>query len=158
MKRAALIALLILGVLTVRPAPAWADATAFLGWSPTITNRSATGVSIGISALILGFEFEYSHINDASASGVPSLGSGMFNVLIQTPTKLSLYVTAGAGIYHESLDSVGHTNFGDNVGGGVKIPIAGPIRVRVDYRVFNLNSSLIGKAEQRIYVGANFAF
>jgi opacity protein-like surface antigen len=158
MKRIATITLLTLAVLTFRPRTASADATAFVGFSPTLATRSATGFSVGVSLLILGFEFEYAHINDSPTNAVPSVGTGMFNAVVMTPTKMQLYLTAGGGVYHESLNAVGHTNVGLNVGGGVKIPIAGPIRVRVDYRVFNLNNSNTAKPIQRFYGGLNIAF
>lgn len=158
MKRVAIIVLLTLGALTIRPTPAAADATAFFGFSPTVTTRSTTGFSIGLSLLIVGFEFEYAHLNEDQTAGAPGLGTGMFNAVVMTPTKLQLYATAGGGIYHETLATEGQTNVGINVGGGVKIPLAGPVRLRVDYRVMTLNGSLANKSVQRIYFGANFAF
>jgi hypothetical protein len=49
--------------------------------------------------------------------------------------------------------------FGTNVGGGAKIELIGPLRLRVDYRVFNLSGGdLVDSTPQRIYVGANLAF
>jgi hypothetical protein len=158
MKRAAIVTLLTLAVLTFRPAPALADGTAFFGFSPTLATRSTTGFSVGLSLLIVGFEFEYAHLNEATTAGAPGLGTGMFNAVVMTPTKMQLYVTAGGGVYHESLATVGHTNVGINVGGGVKVPLAGPIRLRIDYRVMTLNGSLTAKPVQRFYVGANVAF
>jgi hypothetical protein len=148
----------MIALLTVRPAPALADATAFFGWSPTVATRSTTGFAVGVSLLILGFEFEYAHLNNDQATATPSLGTGMFNVVVMTPTKTQLYVTAGGGVYHESLNALGNTNVGVNVGGGIKIPVAGPLRVRVDYRVMTLSNSVVGKAVQRFYVGGNIAF
>jgi hypothetical protein len=158
MKRACAVLLLTLAILTVRPAPAAADATAFWGFSPTVTTRSTTGFAVGISLLVVGFEFEYAHLNEDTTAGAPGLGTGMFNALVMTPTKMQLYVTAGGGVYHESLAAVGRTNVGINVGGGVKVPLAGPIRLRVDYRVMTLNGSPITKTVQRLYVGGNIAF
>jgi hypothetical protein len=158
MKRVATIILLTLGALTFRPTPAAADATAFFGFSPTVTTRSTTGFAVGVGVLVLGFEFEYAHLNEDTTAGAPGLGTGMFNVMVMTPTRLQLYATAGGGIYHETLGTEGQTSVGINVGGGVKIPIAGPIRARVDYRVMTLNGSLITKNVQRLYVGANIMF
>jgi hypothetical protein len=158
MKRAAIVTLLTLAVLTVRPAPAAADATAFWGFSPTVSTRSTTGFAVGVSLLIVGFEFEYAHLNEDSTAGAPGLGTGMFNAVVMTPTKMQLYVTAGGGLYRESLDTVTRTNVGINVGGGVKVPLAGPIRLRVDYRVMTLNGSPVAKTVQRLYFGGNIAF
>lgn len=158
MKRPALVFLFATALLTVRPALAAADATAFFGFSPTVSTRSTTGFSVGVSLVVVGFEFEYAHLNTDETSGAPGVSTGMFNALVMTPTRTQLYVTAGVGIYHESINATGNTNYGFNVGGGLKIPLAGPIRVRVDYRVMNLNNSLVSKAIQRVYVGANIAF
>jgi len=158
MKRIAFIALVALTFLTVRPAPALADATAFIGWSPTIATRSTTGFSVAVSLLVVGFEFEYAHLNDHVAPSAPSVGTGMMNVMVQTPTKTQLYLTAGGGVYHESFEATGHTNVGVNVGGGIKIPLAGPIRARIDYRVFTLSGNAASKTVQRVYVGGNIAF
>ena len=45
-----------------------------------------------------------------------------------------------------------------NTGGGVKINLAGPLRARVDYRVFNLKGNPRHNNVQRIYAGLNLAF
>jgi hypothetical protein len=158
MKRACLVTLLTLAVLTFRPAPALADGTAFWGFSPTVTTRSTTGFSVGVSLLIVGFEFEYAHLNEATTAGAPGLNTYTFNALVMTPTRTQLYVTAGGGLFHESLATAGNTTVGVNVGGGVKVPLAGPIRLRVDYRVMTLSGSPITKTVQRFYFGANIAF
>ena len=50
------------------------------------------------------------------------------------------------------------TYFGTNVGGGAKIKLVGPVRVRVDYRIFRLQGSPIHTTYQRFYVGANLKF
>ena len=54
--------------------------------------------------------------------------------------EVQLYVTIGGGYYrirYESID-VQDSGFGTNVGGGVKIDLVGPLRLRLDYRVFKL--------------------
>ncbi len=158
-KRVLITVLLTLAVLTVSPRPAAADATAFVGFSPTVTTRSTTGFSIGVSLLIVGFEFEYAHLNEDSPAAAPGLSTGMVNALVMTPTKFQLYATAGAGVGHESLLTVGNTTFATNIGGGVKIPLIGPIRIRLDYRAMHLTGTPIAKANvQRFYAGINFAF
>ena len=42
---------------------------------------------------------------------------------------------------------------GMNVGGGVKITLAGPLRVRVDYRLFTLRGSPRVSPVHRFYAG-----
>ena len=45
-----------------------------------------------------------------------------------------------------------------DTGGGVKISLIGPVRARVDYRVFSLLGSPIEDTVQRLYVGLNLKF
>jgi hypothetical protein len=45
-----------------------------------------------------------------------------------------------------------------NLGGGAKIRIKGPLRVRLDYRIFKLNGSPLYSPYHRFYAGANLAF
>ena len=149
---------LAIALLAAFAAPAKADATLFIGSNLSPSSRVVRGAALGVSLLIVGFEFEYAHLNDHVAPNAPSVGTGMMNVLLQTPTKTQLYLTAGGGVYHESFDATAHTNVGVNVGGGIKIPITGPIRARIDYRVFTLSGDAAAKTVQRVYVGGNIAF
>jgi hypothetical protein len=88
----------------------------------------------------------------------------MGNVLIQTPRgiipKLQLYGTVGGGYFRERYESldIEHQGFGSNVGGGVKIDLTGPLRLRVDYRIFNLGNDAVYGHPQRFSVGVNLAF
>ena len=41
--------------------PAAADLTAFVGSTQSLSDRTATGVAVGLSLAIIGFEFEYSN-------------------------------------------------------------------------------------------------
>ena len=141
--------------------PALADLTAFVGANRTPTNRTVRGASLGLSLIIIGFEFEYSDTAEDRAANAPSLRTGMFNMLVQTPfgvSGLQFYGTAGGGIYRERLDARQETSFGGNVGGGVKVALAGPLRVRFDYRLFTLRGTPLHDKPQRIYVGLNLAF
>ena len=68
------------------------------------------------------------------------------------------YATAGAQGYQETLGAIDETHFGTNIGGGAKIKLLGPVRVRLDYRIFKLQGSPIHDVYQRFYVGANLKF
>jgi opacity protein-like surface antigen len=143
------------------PARAQADLTAFVGVTPTPSNRVATGVAAGVSLLVVGFEFEYAATRSDELAGAPSLKTGMFNVLVQTPLPIAgfqPYGTAGGGIYREVLGEHSETQVGMSVGGGVKITLAGPLRLRLDYRVFTLRGSPLHGKPQRLYAGLNLAF
>jgi len=140
---------------------AWADATAFLGTASAPTNRGTRGFAVGAGLLVVGFEFEYGDTVEDVVEAAPSLRTGMGNVLIQTPFpifRMQPYFTTGAGVYRESLAGNSETNFGINNGGGVKISLIGPLRARVDYRIFTLRGSPLEETVHRVYVGANLRF
>jgi hypothetical protein len=150
-------ALIVLGLAR----PAHADLTAFLGVSPTPDNRAARGFAGGLSMVIIGFEFEYSEILEDELEALPSLKTWSGNVLLQTPVEIhgvQLYATTGAGGYRERLGEDTITHVDVNLGGGAKIRIKGPLRVRLDYRIFNLQGEPRHSPYQRFYAGANIAF
>jgi opacity protein-like surface antigen len=147
--------------IVVYPSTAAADITAFLGVNPTPANRPVRGLSGGFGLLIVGFEFEYAQTSDDLDEGAPSLRTFMFNGLLQTPGDLGgfqLYGTAGGGVYRERLDTLSETHVGLNVGGGVKMTLAGPLRLRLDYRVFTLRGRPLHSRPQRFYAGLNLRF
>lgn len=147
--------------LLALPRPAAADLTAFLGISPTPENRSVRGFGLGFGLLILGFEFEYSSAVEDEDEGLPSLRTGSANILLQTPLEMSgfqFYATLGGGAYRERLADRQETHFASNIGGGTKIRLAGPLRLRLDYRVFRLQGNPLHDTYQRFYAGANLGF
>ena len=86
--------------------PSYADLTAFVGANTTPSNRAVRGFALGLSLPIIGFEFEYSDSIEEEMVGSPSLRTGMFNVLVQTPfpiAGLQFYGTMGGGLYRERL-------------------------------------------------------
>jgi len=142
-------------------APARADITGFIGANTTPANRQVRGGAIGAGLLIVGFELEYAFTPDDPAASAPSLTTGMANVLFQTPLAIlgfQPYFTTGTGIYRETLDTHADTGIGLNTGGGAKISLLGPIRLRVDYRVFKLGSGALNSPAHRVYVGLNLKF
>jgi len=153
--------LILAGLLVSTASNVWADATLFYGTATAPSNRTTRGFAIGAGLLVVGFEFEYGDTVEDELDAAPSLRTGMGNVLIQTPFAIAgfqPYFTTGAGVYRESLGDLSETNFGFNTGGGVKISLIGPLRARVDYRVFSLRGSPIEDTVQRLYIGANLKF
>lgn len=153
----ALVALFLAG--SARPARA--DITAFLGLSPTPERHFLRGFSGGLSLLIVGFEFEFSDLAEDHIDGLPGLKTYSGNVFAQTPIEIKgtqLYATAGAGAYRETLGNAEETHVGINIGGGAKIRLLGPLRIRLDYRVFRLQGSPLFSTYQRFYAGGNIAF
>jgi hypothetical protein len=155
------IALALLVTLLLPSTPAFADATVFVGSSLTPSTRTAKGIAIGAGLLIVGFEFEFFDTGESLGDGAPSLRTGMGNVLFQTPfpvARMQLYFTTGTGIYRERLEPRQETHIGFNTGGGAKISLVGPIRARLDYRVFNLRGEPLQSTVHRVYAGLNLAF
>jgi hypothetical protein len=145
--------------LAAAAAPARADITAFLGLSPTPDNHAVKGFGVGVGLLIVGFEFEYAKLSEDDFEQLPGLQTYAGNVLVQTPTSsIQLYGTAGAQGYRENLGDLQETHYGTNIGGGAKITLIGPVRVRLDYRIFRLQGSPIHNTYQRFYVGGNLKF
>jgi hypothetical protein len=138
--------------------PARADITAFIGLSPTPENHAVRGFSVGVSLLVVGFEFEYAQLSEDELEQLPGLKTYSGNVLVQTPTSTQLYATIGAGGYRENLGPLQETHVGVNIGGGIKIALLGPVRVRADYRIFQLRGAPLHSTYQRFYVGGNLAF
>ena len=142
-------------------APAAADATIFAGTTSTPSNRTARGFAIGAGLLVVAFEFEYASTGEDLAEQAPSLRTGMGNVLLQTPFAimgLQPYVTTGGGFYRERLDAHQETHFGVNTGAGLKISLLGPVRARIDYRIFKLRGGALHDTVHRAYAGLNLRF
>lgn len=145
----------------VSATPALADITVFIGANTTPANRQLRGVAMGAGLLVVAFEFEYANTSDDPAALAPSLKTGMGNVLFQTPVAfmgIQPYFTTGAGIYREELGAHQDTGIGFNAGGGAKISLIGPVRLRVDYRVFKLGGGALNSPAHRVYVGLNLKF
>ena len=153
--------LIVVLLVLFSAAPAFADATVFIGSTMTPANRPAKGLALGVGLVIIGFEFEYASTGETPDEAAPSLRTGMGNVLLQTPfpvAGMQFYVTTGAGGYRERLGSFQETHVGLNTGGGAKISLLGPIRARLDYRVFKLRGEPLHSVVQRVYAGLNLAF
>jgi len=151
--------MILVGLELLSPRVAAADITGFLGFSPTPSSRGLAGLGFGMNLLIVGFELEYAHISEDPLQAAPSLRTGMVNGLLQTPTsRTQFYVTVGGGFFREALDDVSHTGFGTNIGGGVKLGLVGPLRLRLVYRVLTLSGDSLHKNPQRFYAGANLSF
>jgi hypothetical protein len=153
----AVIATLLSGVAS----PAFADATVFIGTSATPANRQVKGFALGVGLLVVAFEFEYASTVEEPLDGAPALRTGMGNVVLQTPFALmgfQPYFTTGGGGYRETLETQQETHVGINSGGGVKISLLGPVRARIDYRVFKLRGEPIHDTVHRVYAGLNLKF
>ena len=68
------------------------------------------------------------------------------------------FLAAGGGIYQEDLGVRSDRGFAVATGGGAKISLVGPIRLRVDYRVIKLGSGALSSPTHRVYAGLNLKF
>jgi hypothetical protein len=149
----------VLLLVSLASVPASADATLFIGSTTTPASRLARGFAIGASLVIVGFEFEYAHTSEEQAEAAPSLTTGMGNAYLQTPFGwIQLYGLLGAGFYREGLSGEHETSAATSVGGGAKISLAGPLRLRLDYRLFNLRGQPRHDQVHRVYAGLNLMF
>jgi uncharacterized spore protein YtfJ len=85
----------------------------------------------------------------------------MGSVLLQTPVAfmgVQPYFATGGGIYQEDLGARSDRGFAVGTGGGAKITLVGPLRLRVDYRVIKLGSGALTSPTHRIYAGVNLKF
>ena len=141
--------------------PAAADLTAFVGSTQSLSDRTTTGVAVGISLAVIGFEFEYSNTSVDNLRGRTELKSNMFNVLVQSPfpiSRLQFYGTIGGGLYRGIFGSERHTGLGSNIGAGVKVSLMEPIRLRLDYRSLRLGKHSASHTIQRFYAGLTLDF
>ena len=81
--------------------------------------------------------------------------------LVQTPRgvlPLQLYGTVGAGGYRERYSPFDENEygFGTNLGGGAKINLVGPLRLRVDYRIFRLGNDCCTMARRTVLRGRQY--
>jgi hypothetical protein len=145
--------------------PAFADLTAFIGVNNNPDRQQVRGFAGGVSLLIVGFEGEYANSGEDESDGLPSLTTFSGNVFLQTPFPIfatQFYATTGVGVYREEIDAIDHseTNVVFNTGGGAKISLVGPLRVRLDYRVLKLRGDTLREDSvvHRVYAGVNLAF
>ena len=167
--------LLLCLVLAVSPRPAFADATLFIGTtsvsdSANASRQTTKGFAIGAGLLVVGIEFEYAQTAEDQERLGPSLRTGVGNVYVQTPVALAglqFYATTGGGLYRErstvtTTTDINKTGFTSNTGGGVKISLLGPLKARVDYRIFKLlgdkPSPTWRGTVQRLYAGVALGF
>jgi hypothetical protein len=154
--------------------PAYADATLFIGTTglsnaANASRQTAKGFAIGAGVLVVGVEFEYASTAEDDERLGPSLRTGIGNVYVQTPVPIAgmkFYATTGGGLYREKTTAtaadIQKTGIASNTGGGVKISIVGPLKARLDYRVFKLFGDMPQptwkSTVQRLYAGINLSF
>ena len=151
-------------VLLGTAGPAQADLTVFAGLQNQPSIRPTTGIALGVGLLVLGWEVEVARVTEESDEGAPSIATGTGSLYVQNPIPISgvqFYGIAGAGVFRERStqlpDAYQETNVHLAIGGGAKIALAGPLKLRLDYRIFKLRNS-VAKNPQRVYAGLALSF
>jgi hypothetical protein len=159
MKRVLAATSLAAALVVASPTPARADLTGFFGFSPTPSKRSTRGFAVGINLLVVGFEFEYGNTTQDERQAAPALTTRMFDGMLLTPSgSTQLYLTAGAGYYTETYRDRRESSVATCIGGGIKLGLAGPFRLRLDYRIFHLRGDPLYRDPKRFYAGVSMAF
>ena len=142
-------------------APARADLTVFAGLQNAPNVRPATGLSVGFGLLLVGWEVEIARAAQDTADLAPSVSSGTASLYVQNPIPINgvqFYAIAGAGLYRERFgDLYEHDDVHAAIGGGAKIELMGPFKLRLDYRIFKLRDAR-SENPQRVYAGLTLAF
>ena len=151
----------LLAILLGGAGRAFADLTVFVGGAPT-TSRTSVGAALGLSLRPVSVEFEFAAAPGRSAAGKPALQTGLFNLLVGTPFpnggRLRVYGSVGGGMYRERSAERVRTDLALSAGGGVHLHLAGPFRLRVDYRLFALRGDAFRRFPRRAYAGLDLAF
>ena len=156
MKRIALVTALLSLALLI-PSRAFADFTAFLGVNPTPVNRPVRGFSGGA-----GLPHRRLRVRVCEHErGRGAVGAEAADLHVQRPRADAgshrrhavLRYRRRRRRYRERLFDFTETHVGYNIGGGIKMSLAGPLRLRFDYRVFTLKGEPRHTNPQRFYVG-----
>lgn len=162
---------LLAAIVIMTPASARADGTVLLGLTSAGTLRPSFGFSFGYRPSAVGVEVEYLSTFPQQSPGGYSAGGIFGSVIVQpvTISHLEIFAVGGVGVWGEGFKGgkrTGVLNAG-NVGGGVLVALAGPLKLRLDYRLFLLaevSDAEVGaiapsrKHPQRIAAGLYFRF
>jgi hypothetical protein len=157
----------LVALVLMNPVSARADATVLVGGTSVDALRPSFGFSFGYRPSAVGFEIEY-----LSTTPGDYTAGGIFASLIVQPVTISnvqIFAVGGVGVWGEGFAGGKRTGVlsAGNVGGGVLVPLVGPLRLRLDYRLFLLgevSKEEVGaiaprtKHPQRIAAGIHFAF
>lgn len=157
----------LVALVVMKPVSARADAAGLVGLTSVDDVRPSYAFSFGYRPAAVGFEIEY-----LSTIAGDYSGGGIFASLIVQPVMISnvqIFAVGGVGVWGEGFEGGKRTGVlsAVNVGGGVLVPLAGPLSLRLDYRLFVLGE--VSKEEvgaiapgtrhpQRIAAGIHFDF
>ena len=135
--------------------------TVFAGGTTT-ASRTTFGATLGLSLQPVGLEFEYADASSDRRARSRALRTGLFNLLLgasfPSGGRIRIYGTVGAGVYRESLAEQARTGVAAGGGGGIYLRLAGPFRIRLDYRLLALRGAALHRRPRRVYAGLDMAF
>lgn len=135
--QALLVAGLTLGLI-LGASPARADLTVFGGFSSPSLPRPTIGFSLDFLCRMVCLEAEWARTAGGNASRyVATTGLNVFVNFPATVNGVQWYATGGFGTYSQS-STRGYPT-AKNIGVGTKLPLVGPLKVRLDYRVYFVN-------------------
>ena len=148
--------LLFLGAGT---GPASADLTVFAGHSAP--EHGILGAALGVSLRRVGLEFEYAGTSPTRPDTNPPRQTALFNLTVNAPLdrirRFQIYGAVGGGLYRERAGTRAETRPAASAGGGVRIALRGPLRLRIDYRLLALRGAT-GRRPRRLYAGLDVPF
>src|SRR5262249_49137925 len=119
--------------------PAAADATAYLGVMTAGGPRLAVGFAYPHSPWMVGYEPGLMTAVGPATSKQSSVGAFSASVIVQPRSTIhgfQLYGPAGFGLYGEVYDHGGSGEvLATNIGGGARVGLAGPLKLRLDSRL-----------------------
>ena len=159
---------LLVSAFVISAAPAHADATVFAGAMSAGSTRPMVGFAYGYCPSVIGFEVEVAH-TPGSAPNRLVVAGGNINVVVQSRDRgrgLQVYGIGGLGLYgEESVQGSSGETSARSIGGGAKMPLYGPVKLRLDYRTFLVGDApdaspgfVLHKYRQRVSAGLTVAF
>ena len=166
-----LLASALIGLLATA-GPASADATVYAGAVTGGGSRSVVGGAIGFfpreTGAVIGFEIDHMRTIGGVTPSRPRIESSGGALLVQVyvvPRRFQAYGALGGGVFSQDGGDQTAAGIAANFGGGIKITLAGPLRIRLDYRLFVLSQNpdqsleaLSYKHPQRVTAGLALAF
>jgi hypothetical protein len=142
MKRPSIRIALVGALILMSPVSARADGTVLVGLMTLDGPRPSIGVAFGYCPSVAGFEIEYLGTLGGESADHSSAGGIVGNLIVQPMTigNLQFFAVGGFGLWGETFADGRGTGAlsAKDIGGGVKIGIAGRLRLRLDYRLLLL--------------------
>lgn len=152
-------------VVVAAAAPASAHGSFAFAVDPASAPRPSIAVGFGIGPQPVGFEVEYAATAGHHPDSRTSVGTIGVSALVATPWRIHrapVYLIAGFGVYGETG---GGSSSGEasavHVGAGITAPLAGSLKLRLEYRAIGLKDTegaVASRHPQRLLAGITVGF